>query len=56
MKRLIFSMILVGSVSVLTGCCCSGGCGYVQTSYVSTCSGGCGCNACGYGFGYNDWY
>ena len=57
MKQFLYALVLVGSVTLLTGCgCYSGGCGYVQTSYVPSCGGGCGCSSCGYGFGYNDWY
>lgn len=54
MKKIILSLILIGSVSLLTGCAtgCGGGCGYayVQTSCCNACT------TCGYGYGYNDWY
>lgn len=69
MKRLFISIMLVGAVAVLTGCCSSGGCGvYYTSTYVpvaSTCStcnvrpvcSNCNtCSTCGYGYGYNDWY
>lgn len=53
MKRVFYSLILVGTITLLSGCgCLSGGCG----SYYTASCGGCACNACGYGFGYNDWY
>ncbi len=61
MKRLIMSIVLAGSVIVLTGCgCWEGGCaGYVRpVSCCNTCST-CAvnvCSTCGYGYGYNDWY
>lgn len=63
MKQLLMTLVLVGSVTLLTGCgCYNGGCGYVQQTTYTTCGGACGCggcgvcNACGYGYGYNDWY
>ena len=72
MKRLLMSVVLVGAVTVLAGCCYNGACGTYRNTYytvpVSTCST-CGvrpvcatcavsntCSTCGYGFGYNDWY
>ncbi len=42
MKRLLISIVLVGAVTVLAGCCSNGTCGAYTNSYytvpVSTCS------------------
>jgi len=60
MKRFLLTIVILGAVTVLSGCGFNSCCNTRSYATSSGCGDVCGystsCNTCSYGYGYNDWY